>query len=121
MGGLDVIICKELKDLYCRLGGSIWCAETTTGTTSEYHQKRAEKWSAMITELHPLVFAKDFSLKNFRTLLVKYFEEDLLQEIPYIAKEIDTNNYDFAFHKEKWMKTLKTALQKWVNGEYDKN
>lgn len=115
MGGLDVIVCTELKHLYCKLGGAIYCADTTTGATKKYHKKKAKKWLALITEIHPIIFGDTFTTKQFRNLLYKHFTSEILQELPYILK---LDMLDEAYNKKRFEKQLKAGLKKWLLGDY---
>ncbi len=112
---MNVIDCKTLADLYHQLGASVWCSRTTEGSTAEYHAARAEKWFALINEARPLILkttSNTIDKQAFRRLLVKYFEDDLLSQVPYIADL----QYPGAWLNEE---LCKEVVEKWVNGEYD--
>lgn len=112
MGGLDVIICKELKDLYCKFGGAVYCASSTTGSIKKYHEKKAKQWLAMIMDVKPIIFKPEFTAKQFKALLYKHFTNEILFELPYILKISNSSCSKTVFEKQ-----LKAGLKKWLADE----
>ena len=113
MGGLDVIIVKELKDLYWKLGVAVWCCHTTTRETQAHHKKKVKQWLALIDELHPIICEPNFSIVQFRATLYKHFTKEILDELPYVC---DMSTISKVYEPAKHKARLKIELQKWLKG-----
>lgn len=109
---MNVTDCRTLADLYQQLGSSIWCSHTTSGQAAWYHDEQAGKWFDLINEARPILLVQPVDRRAFRRLLVRYFEDDLMSQVPYITK---------LRYPGDWLneELCKEVVEKWVNGEYD--
>lgn len=111
---VSIVETTSLADLHQLLGASYWAMIETEGTNAwSYHRKQVDILLELIGEARPILFAQPVDRRAFRTLLVKYFEGVLLTEVPYIAK---------LRYPSDWLdkQLCKDAVEKWVNGDYDK-
>lgn len=111
-GKMDIVNCKNLKDLYTRLGGSVYCADSTTGYTKKWHQDRVDKWLAVIKDVRPIMFNPDFSAKQFKELLYKHFPLEVLDELPYV---LGLCWVESVYKPAKFNHQLKFGLKQWLN------